>query len=88
MESLLSSLVRPGIWAQWSVAGGGIFFIDNASEPYHTLEYYDLGSGKVQVIKVLERDSFWLFVTEDGKSVWYSPPGQEESTIMLQKSFH
>jgi Tol biopolymer transport system component/DNA-binding winged helix-turn-helix (wHTH) protein len=87
-ESLLSSLVRPGIWAKWSVAAGGIFFIDEATEPYYSLEYYDLQSSKVQVVKVLERDSFWLFVTEDGKSVWYSPPGQEESTIMLQKSFH
>jgi Tol biopolymer transport system component/DNA-binding winged helix-turn-helix (wHTH) protein len=87
-ESLLSSLVRPGIWAKWSVAAGGIFFIDNATEPYLALQYYDLQSGKVQVVKVLERDSFWLFATEDGRSVWYSPPGEEESTIMLQKSFH
>jgi len=71
-ETLVSPLIRPGIWANWALTQKGIFFLgDNAGES-NLLQFFDFASRTVQPVLPLDHPSFWLSASSDGTSAWYT----------------
>lgn len=87
-ESLLSSLVRPGIWANWALTNKGIFFVDDFDGHNTTLDFFDLNTRQAQAVVSLNNNSFWLSASRDGETVWYGQSAHDQSNIMIQPDFH
>lgn len=64
-EEILSPLVRPMTWADWSLAAGGIYFIGADKEGTVTLRYFDFASGSNHEVAELTNPSFFLSVSND-----------------------
>src|SRR5262249_21324652 len=69
-ESRVSSLLRPSTWANWAVTEKGILFLSDTKETASTLEFFEFASGGVRPVAALEKASFWLSASSDGKTVW------------------
>jgi Tol biopolymer transport system component/DNA-binding winged helix-turn-helix (wHTH) protein len=71
-ETLVSPLLRPGIWANWALTRKGILFLSNQGGESRLLEFFDFATRTVQPILPLDRPSFWFSASSDGKSAWYT----------------
>ena len=71
-ETLVSPLLRPGIWANWALTQKGILFLSNQGSESRLLEFFDFATRSVQPILPLEHPSFWFSASSDGKSAWYT----------------
>ena len=83
-ESLVSPMLRPGIWANWAVTQSGILFLGSEAGESHLLEFFDFASRSVQPIGTLDRPSFWLSASPDGTSAWYTEGEQEVTNAALR----
>lgn len=83
-ESRVSSLLRPSTWANWAVTKDGILFLSDYSESASTLEYFDFASSGVRPLGTLEKASFWLSASSDGKTVWYSELTKEQARLVFR----
>jgi Tol biopolymer transport system component len=86
-ESLLSPLLRPGTWANWTVTSNGIFFVDDMGNDLSNLEYFDFQTRQVQLLVSLNGNSFWLSASQDGETLWYGQAAHDQSSIMVQPEF-
>jgi len=86
-ETLLSPLVRPGTWANWTVTSNGIFFVDDMGNDLSNLEYFDFKTRQVQLLVSLNGNSFWLSASQDGETLWYGQAAHDQSSIMVQPDF-
>ena len=67
-EEMVSPLVRPMTWADWSVSSEGIYFVgEDESKPL--LEYFDFASTSVAKVAELANPSFSLSLSPDGHLV-------------------
>jgi DNA-binding winged helix-turn-helix (wHTH) protein len=82
-ESLVSPVLRPGIWANWAVTQNGILFLSSEAGESHLLEFFDFAARSVQPIGTLDRPSFWLSASRDGKSAWYTEGEQQVTNAAL-----
>jgi Tol biopolymer transport system component len=71
-ETLVSPLLRPGIWANWALTQKGILFLSNQDSESRLLEFFDFATRSVQPILPLDHPSFWFSASSDGKSAWYT----------------
>lgn len=71
-ETLVSPLLRPGIWANWALTQKGILFLSNQGSESRLLEFFDFATQSVQPILPLDHPSFWFSASSDGKSAWYT----------------
>jgi DNA-binding winged helix-turn-helix (wHTH) protein len=71
-ETLVSPLLRPGIWANWALTQKGILFLSNQGSESRLLEYFDFATQTVQPILPLDHPSFWFSASGDGKYAWYT----------------
>ncbi len=83
-ESRVSSILRPSTWADWALTENGILFLSADNEKAPTLEYFEFATRGVRPLGMLEKASFWLSASEDGKSVWYSELTQEQAHLVFR----
>ena len=83
-ETLVSPLLRPGIWANWAVTQKGILFLSSQGGESHLLKFFDFATLGVQPIGILDKPSFWLSASSDGKSAWYIEGEQEVTNAALR----
>ena len=83
-ESRVSSILRPSTWANWALTANGIFFLSSDNERAPTLEYFDFATRGVRPQGMLEKASFWLSASQDGKSVWYSELTEEQAHLVFR----
>jgi len=83
-ETLVSPLIRPGIWANWAATQRGILFLSDDGAESHLLQFFDFAARTAQPIGTLDRPSFWLSASSDGKSAWYTQGEQEVSNASLR----
>lgn len=83
-ESRVSSLLRPSTWANWAVTRNGILFLSDYNKAASTLEFFDFASSGVRPLAMLEKASFWLSASSDGKTVWYSELTDEQARLVFR----
>jgi DNA-binding winged helix-turn-helix (wHTH) protein/dipeptidyl aminopeptidase/acylaminoacyl peptidase len=83
-ERRVSSLLRPSTWANWALTRQGILFLSDSSEAVSTLEYFDFASSGVRPLGTMEKTSFWLSASNDGKTVWYSELTGEQARLVFR----
>lgn len=83
-ETLVSPLLRPGIWANWAVTQKGILFLSSQGGESHLLKFFDFATRAVQPIGALDKPSFWLSASSDGKSAWYIEGEQQVTNAALR----
>jgi hypothetical protein len=84
-ERRVSPLLRPRTWANWALTEKGILFLNDENDPAVTLEFYDFATSGVHPVSELEKQSFWLSASKDGKSAWYNDLENREA---LHLEFH
>jgi DNA-binding winged helix-turn-helix (wHTH) protein len=82
-EMLVSPLLRPGMWANWAVTQKGILFLSSEVGESNLLEFFDFATQGVRSIGTLDRPSFWLSASSDGKSAWYTEGEQQVTDAAL-----
>ncbi|HEX4543890.1 MAG TPA: winged helix-turn-helix domain-containing protein [Candidatus Acidoferrum sp.] len=87
-ERRVSPLLRPKMWANWALTEKGILFLNDENDPGATLEFYDFATSGVHPVSELEKPSFWLSASKDGKSAWYAWKNDEENRAALRLEFH
>lgn len=68
-EEIVSPLVHPMTWADWSVTTGGIYFIAPDKDAKAALQYFNLASDNNQIVAELANPSFFLSVSNDVRLV-------------------
>lgn len=81
------SLVRPGTWASWQAVQGGILFVGPSLGHQAVLSFYDAARDRTSTVAILDRTPFWLGATQDGKTVAFDQPGQEQAQAMMIDNF-
>ena len=64
-EELVSPLIHPMTWADWSVTAEGVYFIGPDSDAKPTLQYFDFAARNNQIIAQLANPSFSLSLSND-----------------------
>ena len=85
-ESRVSSILRPSTWADWALTENGILFLSSDNERAPTLEYFEFATRGVRPLGMLEKASFWLSASLDGRSVWYSELTQGQAHLVFRTS--
>ncbi len=83
-ESRVSPLLRPSTWANWALTENGILFLNESNDRASTLEHFDFATRGVRPLGTLEKASFWLGASADGRSVWYSELTQEQARLVFR----
>jgi Tol biopolymer transport system component len=83
-ETLVSPLLRPGIWANWAPTEKGILFLSNQGSESRLVEFFDFATQTVQPILPLDHPSFWFSASSDGKSAWYTQGEQGVTDATLR----
>ncbi|HEX4545968.1 MAG TPA: winged helix-turn-helix domain-containing protein [Candidatus Acidoferrum sp.] len=83
-ERRVSPLLHPKMWANWALTEEGILFLNDENDPGATLEFYDFATSGVHPVSELEKPSFWLSASKDGKSAWYAWKNEEENRAALR----
>jgi hypothetical protein len=86
-EMPVSPAIRPLDWAAWAMVAKGIVFVESGTNSEPTVSLYDFSTRAVQQLTVLDNPPFWVTTTQDGRSVIFDHPGQEESHVMLLENF-
>jgi len=74
----------------WAVASTGIYFLDDAFDPYGRLEFFDFATRSTTPIFAIEKrapEFGGLTLSPDGKSLLFGQNETDESYIMLVKNF-
>jgi Tol biopolymer transport system component/DNA-binding winged helix-turn-helix (wHTH) protein len=86
--------IYPGIhpldWGAWTLVQNGLLFVDRDEgglDVTPKVKLYEFSKQSVRTLALLERAPFWVTATQDGKSVLFDQPGEEESHIMLLENF-
>jgi len=75
-------------WWDWAVARDGIYFLNFATKPYATLEFFEFATQKTLPIWTLPKPpGFGLSIAADEKSILYVQNEIGISSIMLVKNF-
>jgi len=75
-------------WWDWAVARDGIYFLNFATKPYATLEFFEFATQKTFPIWTLPKPpGFGLSISADEKSILYVQNEIGISNIMLVKNF-
>jgi DNA-binding winged helix-turn-helix (wHTH) protein len=82
-ETMVSPLLRPGIWANWALTQKGIFFLSDDASESHLLQFFDFATRTVQPVLPLDHPSFWLSASGDGTSAWYTQGEQGVTNATL-----
>jgi len=83
-ETVVSPLLRPGIWANWALTQKGIFFLSDDGAESHLLQFFDFATRTVQPVLPLDHPSFWLSASSDGASAWYTQGEQGVTNATLR----
>jgi Tol biopolymer transport system component/DNA-binding winged helix-turn-helix (wHTH) protein len=76
-------------WFNWGLAARGIYFLNTATTPRTTVEFFEFATGKTTTIASFDKPWGWGFsVSPDGDSLLYVQSEFEESNIMVVKNFH
>jgi Tol biopolymer transport system component/DNA-binding winged helix-turn-helix (wHTH) protein len=86
-ESLVRPAVRPLDWAAWAMVEKGIVFVESGANGEPTVSFYDFSTETVRRLAVLDKPPFWITATQDGRSVIFDHPGQQEGHVMLLENF-
>jgi DNA-binding winged helix-turn-helix (wHTH) protein len=70
-EKLLSPLLRPSTWANWTVTDSGILYLNRDVGETYSVDFYDFGTRGVRPVTTLQNPSFWLAASREGRSIWY-----------------
>jgi hypothetical protein len=82
-------LQHTGKW-DWTLAPGGIYFLDYGFNPYGRIEFFDFANRSTNPIFALEKpvpQFGGLTLSPDGKSLLFGQNEIDESYIMLVKNF-
>jgi len=79
--------VRPLDWAAWTVVEKGILYVDRGTTGQPTLNLLDFSSLHVTHLGVLEKSTFWLGASADGKTAVFDQAGKSENHIMMLENF-
>jgi DNA-binding winged helix-turn-helix (wHTH) protein len=71
-EKLLSPLLRPSTWANWSATESGILYLNRDTGETYAVEFYDFATRGVRPVTTLQSPSFWLAASREGRSIWYA----------------
>jgi Tol biopolymer transport system component/DNA-binding winged helix-turn-helix (wHTH) protein len=86
-DEKLMPLIRPGTWASWQPVDGGILFVGPSLGHQAVLSFYDVAHDRTSTVAILNKTPFWLGATEDGKTVAFDQPGQEQAQAMMVENF-
>jgi Tol biopolymer transport system component/DNA-binding winged helix-turn-helix (wHTH) protein len=76
-------------WFNWGLADKGIYFLNTASTPRTTVEFFEFATRKTTAIASFDKPWGWGFaVSPDNQSLLYVQSEFEESNIMVVKNFH
>jgi Tol biopolymer transport system component/DNA-binding winged helix-turn-helix (wHTH) protein len=78
------SLLRPSSWASWAITERGILLLSDYNDQASELQYFDFATTSVRSLGTLERASFWLSASLDGKSIWYSELTNDQARQVFQ----
>jgi DNA-binding winged helix-turn-helix (wHTH) protein len=70
-EKLISPLLRPSTWANWTVTESGILYLNRDVGETYSVEFYDFATRGVRPVTTLQSPSFWLAASREGRSIWY-----------------
>lgn len=84
LETPVSPLLRPGIWANWALTQKGIFFLSDGAGESNLLQFFDFATRTVQPVLPLDHPSFWLSASGDGASAWYTQGEQGVTNATLR----
>jgi len=91
VETRVLNKPAAGEWSLWTLARGGIYFVNRNVPPNGRIEYFDFATGQSTPILSLEKpspDYGGLTLSPDGKSLLFAQPELKESYVMLVKNFH
>jgi Tol biopolymer transport system component/DNA-binding winged helix-turn-helix (wHTH) protein len=76
-------------WYSWTLAPGGIYFLNLSYVPNGRIEFFDFASGQIRPIFAFDRPEVHggLALSPDGTSLIYTQHESEDSYIMLAKNF-
>ena len=75
-------------WFNWGLAAKGIYFLNTASPPRTSIEFFEFATRKITSIASFDKPWGWGFaVSPDGTSLLYVQSEFEESNIMAVKNF-
>ncbi len=94
-ETLVHPLVRPHYWGSWAVLDEGIYFIHEETTPDHTrkagikatIKFFRFTTQELTDIAPLERTSWGLAVSPDGRRLLYAQFDQRGSDILLVEQY-
>jgi len=70
-ERLISRLLRPSTWANWTVTESGILYLNRDVGDGYSVEFYDFATRGVHPVATLQNPSFWLAASREGRAIWY-----------------
>src|SRR5580704_1362265 len=78
-------------WAHWTLAPGGVYFLNSRFPPNGRIEFFDFARGQSTPIFTFEKPFAFLgglALSPDGKSLLFGQSEHNDSYIMLIKNFH
>jgi Tol biopolymer transport system component len=83
-ETLVSASIRPGTWANWSLADGEIYFVEEGPGNVAMLSSFDLKTQRMRQLTMLGRFPFWLAVDKDGSRAAFDRADSEDATSIVE----
>lgn len=76
-------------WCLWSLAPGGIYFVNRSLPANSKIEYFDFATGQSTTLLNLKTSPLFggLTLSPDGKSLLFGQSELDESYVMLVKNF-
>ena len=81
-------LDQPESWATWALARRGIYFLDRTNNGTARIEFFDFTTHKRTLIGDVDKPTFGLALSPDGRSLLYTRNEFEDYEIMLVRNFH
>ncbi len=94
-ETLVHPLIRPHYWGSWAVLDQGLYFIHEETTPDHarkagikaTIKFFRFADQEFTDIAPLERTTWGLAVSPDGRRLLYAQFDQRGSDILLVEPY-
>jgi Tol biopolymer transport system component len=94
-EAPVHERVAPHYWGSWALSGQGVFFIHEETAPDHTrkatvlstIKFFDFQAGTLTDITTLDKPTWGLAVSPDGRWLLSAQYDQRGSDIMLVEGF-
>jgi hypothetical protein len=81
-DSLVASGLAPGDWGSWTVAGGGIYYLDRSAEPPVVQLLAEGASRPVRVAALTDLAWSGFAVAPGGRSLLYARSGRRECDVV------